>query len=66
MIVFALFFLLAVVVLALLPGVLAGPLSWCLVLYVLWRAAPGIRADLRGLVGRRSALAPRLRQGAWR
>ena len=61
--------LLAVVVtLLVLPGVVAGPLSWLLVFYVLWRALPAIRADLARLRGRRGGLALPVRarrQGGW-
>ena len=55
-----------VVALALLPGAIAGPLSWMLVGYVLFRAAPAVRSDLRALLGRRSVVVPRMRRGAWR
>lgn len=39
-------FLVVICLLAVLPGWLAGPLSWLLVGYVLFRAWPGIRADV--------------------
>lgn len=55
--------LVVVVLLVSLPGWLAGPLSWLLVVYVVWRAWPAVRADLSGARRLRAAVGPGKRRG---